>query len=98
MKARTQSGALVEGKAITRCTIHIGETCVECGKACDFGTGLHVNRIPAELPAQEYGTTLDGYLCAECQLEVCVLCLEKVLDWSMDPERGVVCDDCGKAA
>ena len=53
----------------------VGNKCVSCGRDTSFGTGLFVNRIPADAEYEsEYGGKIvfkegqyrDGYLCPEC--------------------------------
>ena len=52
--------------------IDIGETCIECKKSVKWGTGLYVNRLPAD------NDKYIGYLCAECNFHECDRCNEKI--------------------
>ena len=52
--------------------VDIGDKCVECLKSTAFGTGLFVNRIPAD--NDEY----IGWLCPECNWHECDRCDEKI--------------------
>ena len=52
--------------------VDIGDKCVECLKSTSFGTGLFVNRIPAD--NDEY----IGWLCPECNFWECDRCDEKI--------------------
>ena len=44
----------------------VSNDCVQCGRDTSFGSGLFVNRFPAD----------DGYVCVECQCMQCELCGE----------------------
>ena len=66
----------------------IGNRCVNCGKDTSFGSGLFVNRIPADADYHsEYngaivfseGEYREGYLCSECSALPCDRCNEMVL-------------------
>ena len=52
--------------------VDIGNKCVECLRPTSFGTGLFVNRIPAD--NDEY----IGWLCPECNFWECDRCDEKI--------------------
>ena len=52
--------------------VDIGDKCVECLRPTSFGTGLFVNRIPAD--NDEY----IGWLCPECNWHECDRCDEKI--------------------
>ena len=52
--------------------VDIGDKCVECLRPTSFGTGLFVNRIPAD--NDEY----IGWLCPECNWYECDRCDEKI--------------------
>ena len=52
--------------------VDIGEKCVECLRSTSFGSGLFVNRIPAD--NDEY----IGWLCPECNWYECDRCDEKI--------------------
>ena len=50
--------------------IDIGTLCVSCGRDTEFGTGLFVNRICAEVMwnvNDEFSIYADGFMCHECQ-------------------------------
>ena len=51
--------------------VDIGDKCVECLRPTSFGTGLFVNRIPAD--NDEY----IGWLCPECNWYECDRCDER---------------------
>ena len=52
--------------------VDIGDKCVECLRLTSFGSGLFVNRIPAD--NDEY----IGWLCPECNWHECDRCNEKI--------------------
>jgi len=52
--------------------VDIGDKCVECLRSTAFGTGLFVNRIPAD------NDNYIGYLCPECNWHECDRCDEKI--------------------
>jgi len=52
--------------------VDIGDKCVECLRPTSIGSGLFVNRIPAD--NDEY----IGWLCAECNWHECDRCDEKI--------------------
>ena len=52
--------------------VDIGDKCVECLKSTAFGTGLFVNRIPAD------NDKYIGWLCPECNYYECDRCDEKI--------------------
>ena len=52
--------------------VDIGEICIECKKSVKWGTGLYVNRLPAD------NDKYIGYLCAECNFHECDRCNEKI--------------------
>ena len=64
----------------------IGNRCVNCGKDTSFGSGLFVNRIPADAdyesdtndeqgnPIFADGQYRDGYLCPDCSAWECDRC------------------------
>ena len=52
--------------------VDIGDKCVECLRSTSFGSGLFVNRIPAD--NDEY----IGWLCPECNWHECDRCDEKI--------------------
>ena len=52
--------------------VDIGDKCVECLRSTSFGTGLFVNRIPAD------NDNYIGWLCPECNFHECDRCNEKI--------------------
>lgn len=68
--------------------ISIGEKCIGCHKDTSFGTGLFVNRIPAD------DGVYVGYMCVECLQEKCHFCDDYTSDFSIDREGNIVCGDC----
>ena len=52
--------------------VDIGDKCIECLRSTSFGTGLFVNRIPAD--NEKY----IGWLCPECNFWECDRCDEKI--------------------
>jgi hypothetical protein len=65
----------------------IGNRCVCCGRDTSFGSGLFVNRIPADADYESYfegekvfedGEYRDGYLCPECSMLECDRCDELI--------------------
>jgi hypothetical protein len=68
----------------------IGNRCVNCGKDTSFGSGLFVNRIPADAdyesdindeqgnPIFAEGEYRDGYLCPDCSVLPCDRCDEMI--------------------
>ena len=52
--------------------VDIGDKCVECLKSTAFGTGLFVNRIPAD------NDKYIGWLCPECNCHECDRCDKKI--------------------
>ena len=69
--------------------IDIGEHCVDCRRSVAFGSGLFVNRIPAD------NGDLDGYLCAECLSEECETCGEITPEWTARNEL-IQCEECAE--
>jgi hypothetical protein len=69
----------------------IGNRCVNCGKDTSFGSGLFVNRIPADAdyesdindeqgnPIFADGEYRDGYLCPDCSVLPCDRCDEMII-------------------
>jgi len=45
----------------------IGNECVHCRKDTSFGSGLFVDRYPAEILDEENDIILDGYCCNVCE-------------------------------
>ena len=52
--------------------VDIGDKCVECLRSTSFGTGLFVNRIPAD------NDNYIGWLCPECNFHECDRCNKKI--------------------
>ncbi len=52
--------------------VDIGDKCIECMRSTVFGTGLFVNRLPAD------NDKYIGYLCPECNWIECDRCDEKI--------------------
>ena len=52
--------------------VDIGDKCIECMRSTVFGTGLFVNRLPAD------NDKYIGYLCPECNFTECDRCNEKI--------------------
>ena len=52
--------------------VDVGDKCVECLRSTSFGTGLFVNRIPAN------NDNYIGWLCPECNFHECDRCNEKI--------------------
>jgi len=52
--------------------VDIGDKCIECMRSTVFGTGLFVNRLPAD------NDKYIGYLCPECNWHECDRCNEKI--------------------
>ena len=73
-------------------TIDIGNECVECRNDTSEGSGLFVNRIPAERQDGVDDELIMGYLCPECQLIECDKCGEPS-DCS-GYNNMLVCEDC----
>lgn len=69
----------------------IGEHCIECGRSVAAGSGLYVNRIPAD------NGDLIGFLCADCQAETCDLCGEPGIDLTCVEETVEETDKNGKS-
>jgi len=79
-----------------RPTYGMGDRCVGCGAGVWFGTGLYANRIPALVDVETTGgpAYLEGWICAECQLEECDHCHKMKLDYNPDGNNGIICEDC----
>ena len=52
--------------------VDIGDKCIECMRSTVFGSGLFVNRLPAD------NDKYIGYLCPECNWHECDRCNEKI--------------------
>jgi len=59
------------------------ESCIECKRDTSFGSGLFVNRIPAD----------DGYMCPDCQSVECDVCGE-LSDWFTVKGWTIMCVEC----
>jgi hypothetical protein len=70
--------------------VEIGDQCVFCRRDTSFGSGLFVNRIPAD------DGEFVGYLCPECQCVECDRCGEMTLEYHTvgEPEPYHVCEEC----
>jgi len=66
----------------------IGNNCVVCFLDTSAGSGNWSNRVPATTD------TLDGYMCAECQMVECDRCQTLVLDDWEPIGNELVCSDC----
>ena len=64
--------------------IDVGDICIYCDQSTSLGSGLFVDRIPADDGER------DGWMCAECQFpEVCFSCEEE------EPMEGeMLCKSC----
>tara|TARA_R110000822_G_scaffold136229_2_gene273753 strand:+ start:975 stop:1376 length:402 start_codon:yes stop_codon:yes gene_type:complete len=60
------------------------DKCRDCKRDTHWGSGLFVNRIPAD----------DGWLCADCQSIECCHCGELTLEYSFDDNGDAWCPDC----
>jgi len=77
----------------------IGNRCVHCGSDTSFGSGLFVNRIPADADYQaedaegniifKEGEYRDGYACSPCMALDCDRC-----DVSIPLDEDITADDC----
>ena len=69
---------------------NIGDACVACRRDTSFGSGLFVNRIPAD-----DGECI-GYMCVECQCVDCERCGTPTLEYhSIDAaDACFVCEEC----
>ena len=67
-----------------------GEVCISCGASVAPGSGLYVNRIPAD-----DGESI-GFLCAECQGSECDVCGNPILDAYLVEHEITVTDAAGK--
>ncbi len=64
------------------------DICIDCDRDTSFGSGLFVNRIPAD------NGDRSGFLCVECLAEQCDHCGELSAEYGSDEEGGIICDDC----
>lgn len=66
---------------------YFGNLCIECWRDTSFGSGLFVNRIPADNGLR------DGYLCPECAERECDVCHKGIAvdeDVYIEPPDGQV--------
>ena len=54
--------------------VDIGDKCVECLRSTSFGSGLFVNRMPAD------NDNYIGWLCPECNFHECDRCNQNIYD------------------
>ena len=59
--------------------VDIGDKCIECMRSTVFGSGLFVNRLPAD------NDKYIGYLCPECNWLECDRCDEKIYEDDCTP-------------
>ena len=75
------------------------DSCVYCFEDTSFGTGLFVNRIPADRGVyvedlDDY-EIIDGYICWECREMDCDFCTGKTLEPECINASGqLMCEDC----
>jgi len=77
-------------------TMDIGNRCVDCGRDTSFGSGLFVNRIPADAEYESFyageqvfkeGQYREGYLCPDCSGLDCDRCDKMIaLDEDITPD------------
>ena len=75
------------------------DTCVYCFEDTSFGTGLFVNRIPADnevyVEDLEGEVVIDGYMCWECREMDCDFCSNTTLEPECINASGqLMCEDC----
>ena len=90
----------------TDTAINIGNRCVCCDRDTSPGTGLFVNRIPADGyldgDMEEHPQLRDGYLCPECQCFECDVCFapippdDDLLMQAPDGNLMRVCEPCSR--
>jgi len=61
------------------------EACIDCKRDTSFGSGLFVNRIPAD----------DGYMCPDCQSVECDVCGELSISFTVKGWK-IMCEECGE--
>lgn len=71
------------------------DKCIGCEKPTAFGSGLFVNRIPADNGERE------GYLCVECQSEECDRCSKTTHEFEIKEIKGelhteILCWECNE--
>ncbi len=62
----------------------MSQDCIDCKRSTTFGSGLFVDRVPAE----------DGYRCRECSMIECEDCGQMVLDDYEIIDGIFTCLDC----
>tara|TARA_R100000995_G_C3395573_1_gene82477 strand:+ start:295 stop:519 length:225 start_codon:yes stop_codon:yes gene_type:complete len=67
----------------------MSQDCIECKRSTHFGSGLFVNRIPAD-----DGEGNEGYMCPECRLIECEKCTQKVIEDYEIVNGEFICLDC----
>jgi len=67
---------------------NIGEKCIECLRSTALGSGLFVNRIPAD------NGIYNGYICVECFSVECDHCGQLSSEFGSDDDGGMICDNC----
>ena len=82
-------------------TTDIGDKCVYCMRNTSFGSGLWVNRIPADREIYNDNDEVieyrDGYMCIECQAMECDYCGELTAEYYLH-DNSVFCEDCYEQA
>ena len=66
----------------------MNHNCIECDRDTSYGSGLFINRIPADNGER------DGFLCVECWSIECDHCGELSSEFGSDEQGGIICDDC----
>jgi hypothetical protein len=64
------------------------QPCIECDRDTSYGSGLFINRIPAD------NSERDGLLCVECWSIECDHCGELSSEFGSDDQGGMICDHC----
>ena len=72
----------------------IGNECVDCRRDTSLGSGLFVNRIPADRQDGVDDEHIIGYLCPECQEVECDICDKSTLDYDMTGGVIITCHEC----
>ena len=72
------------------------DPCIYCDRDTAPGTGLFVNRIPADRDLDD-GTTREGWMCPECQMLDCEVCGDPTLEFEFTDDGRVMCYDCAMA-
>ena len=84
--------------------IDIGQMCVHCGVDTARGSGLFINRIPADTvwaihegEPDEFHVTVDGWMCEACQCTPCDVCDQPASIWDTVHYQGThvwACPEC----